>query len=204
MEWTSKWRIKINTEKTTAILFSKKKRPPKLTLRIQEKLLSWSKEVKYLGIVLDSKLTWAQHIAQATRKGQIALNSLYPLLCHKSRISLKNKLLLYKSIIQPAMLYGCELWGVAAKTHLNKIQVIQNKTLRVITNASWFIRNTVIHRDLDVKFVTTYIQEKALNLIRRSGHSENPMINALGRRRPDSTKSPWVLAAKAHERLWTN
>ncbi|GFX67210.1 hypothetical protein TNCV_2185571 [Trichonephila clavipes] len=42
---------------------------------------------------------------------------------------------LYKQILRPVITYGSPVWGAAAATHMNKIQVIQNKILRVMTNA---------------------------------------------------------------------
>ncbi|GFV36927.1 uncharacterized protein TNCV_1940131 [Trichonephila clavipes] len=45
--------------------------------------------------------------------------------------------------------YGSPVWGAAAATHMKKIQVIQNKIFRVMTNAPWkhlddFLRGTII------------------------------------------------------------
>ncbi|GFU12384.1 hypothetical protein TNCV_723491 [Trichonephila clavipes] len=41
--------------------------------------------------------------------------------------------------MRPVITYGSPVWGAAATTHMKKIQVIQNKILRVMTNAPWHI-----------------------------------------------------------------
>ncbi|GFW79405.1 transposable element Tc3 transposase [Trichonephila clavipes] len=53
----------------------------------------------------------------------------------RSPLSLENKVILYKQILRPVITYGSPVWGAAAATHMKKIQVIQNKILRVMTNA---------------------------------------------------------------------
>ncbi|GFX39535.1 putative RNA-directed DNA polymerase from transposon X-element [Trichonephila clavipes] len=52
-------------------------------------------------------------------------------------LSLENKVILYKQILRPVITYGSPVWGAAAATHMKKIQVIQNKILRVMMNAPW-------------------------------------------------------------------
>ncbi|GFX02348.1 hypothetical protein TNCV_2285161 [Trichonephila clavipes] len=52
-----------------------------------------------------------------------------------SPLSLENKVILYKQILRPVTTYGSPVWGAAATTHMKKIQEIQNKILRVMTNA---------------------------------------------------------------------
>ena len=59
----------------------------------------------------------------------------------KSKLSIENKLKIYKTIIKPIRAYGIPLWGTAAISHINKIEVIQAKILRTIVNAPWYVRN---------------------------------------------------------------
>ncbi|GFT46203.1 uncharacterized protein TNCV_1851041 [Trichonephila clavipes] len=54
-----------------------------------------------------------------------------------SPLSLENKVILYKQVLRPIITYASPVWGAAAATHMKKIQVIQNKILRLITNAPW-------------------------------------------------------------------
>ncbi|GFW51204.1 probable RNA-directed DNA polymerase from transposon X-element [Trichonephila clavipes] len=56
-----KWKISINVEKSTAIIFTKKQSlPPPIFM--YNKQIPWSQEAKYLGIIFDTHLTWKQHI----------------------------------------------------------------------------------------------------------------------------------------------
>ena len=59
--WTKRWKIKINQTKSSFITFTLKKGfCPVVTLN-NIPILSFSK-VKYLGLILDSKLTWDPHL----------------------------------------------------------------------------------------------------------------------------------------------
>jgi hypothetical protein len=43
--------------------------------------------------------------------------------------------LLYKQLIHPMMDYACPIWRSAAHSHVRKLQVLQPKCLRIVTNA---------------------------------------------------------------------
>ncbi|GBO39206.1 hypothetical protein AVEN_48238-1 [Araneus ventricosus] len=54
--WCTKWRVASNTDKTKAILFRKGHSSKVLkTLSFMEEDLPWENQVKYLGLILDSK-----------------------------------------------------------------------------------------------------------------------------------------------------
>ena len=71
----------------------------------------------------------------------------------KSKLTIENKLKIYKTIIKPIWTYGIPLWGTAAMSHINKIDVIQAKILRTIANGPWYVRNEDIRRDLGMPTV---------------------------------------------------
>ena len=60
----------------------------------------------------------------------------------------ENKLLLYQTFLKPIWTYGIKLWGTASNSNIEILQRFQNKVLRVIVNAPWYIPNNVLHKDL--------------------------------------------------------
>lgn len=136
-QYFHKWKIKINSAKTHAILFpfnNSRRRIPSITIRCDHHTVELSKTVNYLGITLDRKLNFGEHIANALNKSNRCFRALYPLIAPKSRLSIANKQLIFKAIIRPIMAYGCPVWSAAAITHTNKLCVLQNKILRMIHN----------------------------------------------------------------------
>ncbi|GFX31122.1 RNA-directed DNA polymerase from mobile element jockey [Trichonephila clavipes] len=67
----------------------------------------------------------------------------------KSKLALRYKVLLYKAILRPIMLYASPIWAGAAVTHLKRLHTFQNIRLRIASNAPWFVRNEVLHTDLN-------------------------------------------------------
>ena len=54
--------LRFNSDKTVAVLFTRKKKIKYKYLKFEGKQLEYESEVKYLGVTLDSKLTWKTHI----------------------------------------------------------------------------------------------------------------------------------------------
>ena len=48
---------------------------------------------------------------------------MYSLLGRKTKLSVKNKLLLYKTILKPIFAYGIQLWGTAANLNIAELSV---------------------------------------------------------------------------------
>ena len=108
-KYFNKWKIKINQEKTQAMIFPFNKLPkrkPLTTFNIRETLIPMNQNVKYLGIFFDKYLTLKHHILQTHEKALKCDRALYSLLKRKSQWNSKNKLSLYKSCIRPIMTYG--------------------------------------------------------------------------------------------------
>ena len=61
--WCAKWRIKLNPEKTKVIIFSRSllARKAELNLTLDGEPLKIYPQVKFLGIIFDSKLTFQKH-----------------------------------------------------------------------------------------------------------------------------------------------
>lgn len=82
----------------------------------------------------------------------------------KSPLKLKCSLLIYQSIIRPIITYACPIWGTASKTLVNKVQVLQNKILRISCNTPWFVRNSKLHEELGVIYIHEFIKKSAKDL----------------------------------------
>jgi uncharacterized protein YeeX (DUF496 family) len=74
--------------------------------------------------------------------------------------NLHNKLTLYKQAIRPVWSYGIQLWGCASDSNIQVIRRYNNKVLKCIVNALWYVRNCD-HRDLGIETVTDIIAKFA-------------------------------------------
>ena len=136
----NKWKINLNHHKTQALFFTRRRtlELPGRNINVFNNQIQWETNVKYLGLYLDKKLTFNKHIEYVIQKAQMGIRILYPLLNRKSELNIKNKLLLYKVAIRPIFTYGCPAFRHIAMTHIKKLQILQNKTLKLILDKPWF------------------------------------------------------------------
>lgn len=160
VEWTKKWRIKLNEAKSTHINFTYRKVDP-TTVTINGNAIPYTNTAKYLGMTLDVKLKWKEHVKKKREELNIKYRDHYWLLGRNSELSVHNKVRIYNQILKPVWTYGIQLWGCTKKTNSNIIQTFQNKVLRGIVNAPWYVRNADLHRDLQVNTVSSEINRFA-------------------------------------------
>lgn len=176
--WTKKWRTKLNESKSVHINFTYKKIDP-IPIEINSVRVPYANTAKYLGMTLDAKLRWKAHVLIKKEELNIKYRKMYWLLGRHSELSVHNKLLLYKQILKPIWTYGIQLWGCTKKSNIQAIQTVQNKVLRGIVNAPWYVRNSDIHRDLKVDEVTDVIYNFAIKHQDRLHGHENIYMTQL-------------------------
>jgi len=155
-KWLKRWRIKANENKSTHITFSLKRETcPAVTLNGQH--IPQRETAKYLGIHLDRRLTWQKHVFTKRKQLGLQLQRMYWITGRKSKLSLENKLLIYKTILKPIWTYGIPFWGTASNSNIKILQRFQNKVLRSIVNAPWYVPNTILHTDLQIPTVKAEI-----------------------------------------------
>ena len=165
-EWLLKWRVKLNTHKCQAVLYSKKSShywtlPNRLKLCGQE--IEWSDTVKYLGVILDKKLLFKNHIDWVRGKAIGRLKLLYPILNFKTHLDLRTALTLYKSLLRPVLTYACPAWGHAARSHIKKLQTFQNKILYMVTKLPTVTPTRDLHEAAQIETIKDYIESAAKN-----------------------------------------
>ena len=103
---------------------------PDFTLHMGEFPIERTKTYKYLGVYIDDKLTWKYHIEKLCKKLSSVAGMIYRI---RNRLSRKCLMLIYHGLVSSRLRYGILCWGTAAKTHLNKLNVIHNRVVRNIT-----------------------------------------------------------------------
>ena len=157
-DWFARWNIKINARKTEAIAFHKGGNKTETRIKIQNCVIPYSSSVKYLGVTLDSKLTFQKHIKNTINKANGALSILYPFF-KAHTLSKRTKVILYMSIVRSMLLYGCEAWSILAACHRKRVQILQNKCLNIIFETPRYTRMTDLHKVADLPFIDVLVEE---------------------------------------------
>ncbi|GFT93815.1 RNA-directed DNA polymerase from mobile element jockey [Trichonephila clavipes] len=172
------WKIKINVDKTIAVLFTRRKTQP-TPPTLYSTHLQWSQSTKYLGLTSDKKLTWKQHIIQTRDKFQWALRAFFPLIGWNSVLNMYNKLLLYTTVLRPILTYGSPVWGYAADSNIKVIEVAQNSLIRNIVKADRHTRNSKIYEDNKILPFKNYIQKLAISFFNNLPNINNDNVKML-------------------------
>lgn len=185
VEWFERWKLQLNASKCEAKIFTLRnpQLPPNIVINNTQ--IEWNppdQSIKYLGIHLDKKLNWNIHINSKLTQAYSRLSLLFPLINRKSSLKSKYGILIYKTILRPLVMYACPVWGLSiSKSKLNKIQIFQNKCLRICTNSPWFIRNKQIHEEFGVDTIYNVIKKSASKFLINIGLVPGAQFFNIGR-----------------------
>jgi hypothetical protein len=160
--WTKKWKIKLNETKSIHIIFTNRKVAGPPSVNLDGVVVPYENTAKYLGMTLDAKLKWKAHVEKKRAELGLKYRQLFWLLGRNSSMSIQNKIMIYNQILKPVWMYGIQLWGCAKYSNTKCIQTFQNKVLRNMVNAPWYVRNRDLHRDLGIPDVASEMKRFAI------------------------------------------
>lgn len=133
-----KWQINKQISILSFFLFS-----PLLQIQGVDILtISW---LKYLGMILDKRLTWGPHLKSKRKTWNNMLRLIF-----KSKLLNHTKSILYKSILRPIWVYAIQIWGSAEPSQTRTIQAFQSICLHFIALVLWYVTNEKPHKDLAI------------------------------------------------------
>lgn len=99
-------------------------------LMLNDDYIDFIDEYKYLGIWIDSQLSFTKHVRNIISNVSFRLGKLSRI---RNCISKKTSLMVFKCMILPVLDYGDVFYSHAVHKHLiDKLQVLQNAAVRII------------------------------------------------------------------------
>jgi len=120
---------------------------------MNNKSIPYSQTAKYLGMTLNTKLRWKVRVKEKREELGLKYKHMYWLMGRRSALSTHNNLVLYKQILNPVWTFGLQLWECTKPSNTAIIQRFQNKILRNLVDARWYVRNADLHRDFKMDMV---------------------------------------------------
>jgi hypothetical protein len=131
--WMSRNKLLVNAKKSCFITFGNSAKPD-LNIKIGIDFIEHVDKVKYLGILIDEKINFEEHINFVKNK----ISSIIGLLFKLRRIlPLNAKKMIYFSLIHSNMAYACEVWGHCANTRIERVFVLQKKAVKAMCGLSY-------------------------------------------------------------------
>lgn len=114
MKWGLKRGLRFSESKSVAVMFTLRHKWSCPKLMMNNKCLEWQSEAKYLGVILDSKLTWAPHIKYKLQKVKKLLFAFKQVVGKEFGPNPQYMRWLYTGIVRPSLCYGSLVWWRAA------------------------------------------------------------------------------------------
>lgn len=137
--------------------------------------------MKYLRMYLDKRLTLQRHVLHLSTKTDAAIRLLYPLINRKSVLSDAAKVSIYRIYIRPILTYCPPLTLEMKKTNYKKLEIIQNKCLRLCLNISWESRTKIpdLERRANTPNLKNFAEKLKTTFVEKCKVSENRNIRHL-------------------------
>ena len=95
------------------------------TYRINNTALERVTSFKYLGVIIDTKLNWREHVNYAAMRATKILNVLRRNLYHSSNAA-KNKS--YIALVRPHIEYAAPIWSPHKVCDVSRLEKVQKRT----------------------------------------------------------------------------
>ncbi|KRG07865.1 uncharacterized protein Dmoj_GI25882, partial [Drosophila mojavensis] len=134
--WLSSRGLELATHKTELLLFTGKQIPTEIEMRVSGNLIRTQRTVNYLGVRLDSKLTFWEQLKYATRKTATATGSLSRLMANVDGPTAGKRRLLMEAT-NAILLYGSEVWADTLEANVRRkpMLAVQRRAALRITSA---------------------------------------------------------------------
>ena len=130
IQWTNCNRISININKTTYFLTTNRQIDHSLiNLFIDGQRLNIKNSVNFLGVCIDDKLNFSQHILNISTKVSKSIGILNSV---KNLLPRPCLLLMYNSLVLPYLSYCNRIWSGTYETHLKPLITLQKRSIRII------------------------------------------------------------------------
>ena len=175
VDWLNANRMSLNVEKTNFMIFHPKgkKIHYKENIKILGSNISEVTSTKFLGVIMDSNLTWKLHIDYVCSK----ISKNIGIIKKARRVFDKDTLLtLYYSFIYPYLNYCVHIWGSSASTYLQKLFLLQKKIVRIVCGVNRFTHSEPLFESLSVLTIDKLYRYNISLLMYKYHHGWLPQI----------------------------
>ena len=148
-----------------------------LDLKINNTALRMATHQKVLGLTLDPKLTYSTHnIPNTSVQAHTPLQMIKALTATGWGKQKETLMATYKAVMRPALDYASSIWlPLASSTSINKLQVMQNATLRTATGCTQDTNIQHLHDETLILPIHEHLQLHASLYKQNTQHPSHPL-----------------------------
>jgi exonuclease III len=123
--------LQINATKTQTQIFRRNTQTPNVVLSLFETRLEEHQTVKYLGVTIDNKLKFSEHIKTVISKQQASIHALRKI---RSKLTQQTALAYHRTMMMPYSDFACIVYDPSTQELKQRLEVLQKKSLRAALN----------------------------------------------------------------------
>jgi hypothetical protein len=165
--WCSSWKLQIQPAKTEMIHYSlhpKKNYKNTLSVKINNTIITPVDTARYLGVVIDNKLLWRQHLQHVENKTATRIGLLRYLSKQAKEPNKHTMAQIYIALVRSVMLYGYPSLLTAKGKVWERLQIVQNKAVPATLNLPHYTSVEYIHKITKIP----KIKKHAISLLSRA------------------------------------
>lgn len=175
-DWLCQNKLKLNNTKTKCMAIGSKVNCQKFknagfVLNINGDIIDFVSEIKYLGVYLDPQLSFSNHIEYMCKKIGKKLGFFNRV---ASCLSQWTRMLVYNTIILPHFTYACSLLISCTKEDIQRLQVQQNKAMRILLRCNRYTPISIMLGTLEWLNIEQSVRMANLVLIYKIEHNLQP------------------------------
>lgn len=134
VHWAEDWQMRFNTSKCETMTVAKNTASTQ-QYTINNVNLNEIESTKYLGVIIDNKLTFSEHIGNIIKK---ATGILYMIMRSLKKASSRTKRIAYFTICRPVLEFSSVVWSPHHQLYINKIEAVNRRAYRWAYNKGKF------------------------------------------------------------------
>jgi hypothetical protein len=177
-EWLSCWRLNMSASKSSFIIFNNnsKNLSEDFELSLFNERIEKSETVTFLGLRFDSKLSFQYQLKYLLDSCNKRLN-IIKILSNKSwKIDTDLLVQIYILLIRSLLEYSSIIYTCLSKENKNKLQIIQNNSLRIILKKNSHTRISELHKLANIDTIESRLRKLNSSYFRRGLINKNPII----------------------------
>ena len=163
-QWAKDNKLTFNAEKTKAMIFMKKINYKKPIIKINNREIEYVETFKYLGVILDRKLSWKPHVEHQVKKAKAVMMISRKMISKDSGLNPETAHWLYTTTVRPILAYGALVWAHSLdKTNLFlEMQKVQRMACLMITGAMPSTPTAGMETLIGLPPIDCYMEKEAL------------------------------------------
>lgn len=175
--WAAKNELKLNIEKTKAIMFHPRNKVyvlPQIVIDRTE--IDVVQNFKSLGVIFSENLSWDVHINDLIKKlsKTIGLMRRY---CYTFPKAVN--IMLYNGLFSSVLNYGALVWGTTTRENINELQLLQKRAVRIICKAPYLSHTRDMYKQLNIVNVESMYNYRLSRQYRLEGIQANNALKLL-------------------------